>query len=354
MSNRCPACGYENREQARFCAECRRETRPLSPTPAVEMLAVLVTDEAALLPVAAVADVFVMNDDAAAPQDIVLDGDAPQEPGRAPGAGCVTLVAGQRSDVGDARAGRPNEDSIFALTMTSVTNSQAHPSLGLYLVADGMGGHLDGDVASRTACGLISAHLLELLASAALQDVTPGSDTVVETLEQAIQAANQQINAAAVAANSNMGTTLVLALVVDQTVCVANAGDSRAYRWSGGGLRQITEDHSHVFLLRQNGVIEEDEIYTHPRRNEIYRSLGSAQAVEVDYFEDELAPGDLLLLCSDGLWEMLRNEGITDVLLLNLADPQAICDELVRRANGAGGDDNISVVVVRAVGGGRV
>ena len=96
-------------------------------------------------------------------------------------------------------------------------------------------------------------------------------------------------------------------------------------------------------------MIDEDAIYTHPRRNEIYRSLGAAPAVEVDCCRAALAPGDLLLLCSDGLWEMLRREGIADVLELNLGDPQVICDEFVRRANLAGGDDNISVVVVRVV-----
>ncbi|MBK8048772.1 MAG: serine/threonine-protein phosphatase [Anaerolineales bacterium] len=112
----------------------------------------------------------------------------------------------------------------------------------------------------------------------------------------------------------------------------------------------MTRDHSHVFALKEKGLIEEDEIYTHPRRNEIYRSLGTADAVEVECFDATLHPGDLLLLCSDGLWEMLRTDGIADVLLLNLGDPQVICDELVSRANRAGGEDNISVVVVRAVG----
>ncbi len=97
-------------------------------------------------------------------------------------------------------------------------------------------------------------------------------------------------------------------------------------------------------------LIEEDEIYTHPRRNEIYRNLGAGQSVDVDCFDATLHAGDLVLLCSDGLWEMLHNDGIADVLLLNLGDPQSICDELISRANRAGGEDNISAVVVRAIG----
>ena len=262
------------------------------------------------------------------------------------------LLAGQRSDVGDGRAGRANEDSIYVLTMIAVTNSLASPTVGLYLVADGMGGHMDGEVASRTACEVISADLLAALGLPAWQGFPPDADSMIELIEGAVQRANSHIHDAAAARNSNMGTTVVLALVVEDQVFLANVGDSRAYLWGREGLGQITDDHSHVFALKQKGLIEEDAIYTHPRRNEIYRSLGAAPAVEVDCFHATLMPGDLLLLCSDGLWEMLRNDGIADVLQMNLGDPQVICDELVNRANGAGGDDNISVVVVvvRAVG----
>ena len=258
------------------------------------------------------------------------------------------LLVGQRSDVGDARRGQANEDSLFVLTTTAISSSQAGPTLGLYLVADGMGGHMDGEIASRTACEVIIGTLLATLGLPTLEHYS--SATVQERIEGAFQVANHQIFAIASADGSNMGTTAVLALVVDDQAYLANVGDSRAYRWRAGELRQLTEDHSHVYTLFKNGLIEEDAIYIHPRRNEIFRSLGSAPAVEVDCYGADLAPGDLLLLCSDGLWEMLRSEGIADVLELNLADPQVICDELVRRANLAGGDDNISVIVVRAIG----
>ena len=172
---------------------------------------------------------------------------------------------------------------------------------------------------------------------------------MLELMGAALQNANHQIYAAAAGDGSNMGTTIVLTLVVDDQAYFANVGDSRAYLWRAGELHQVTEDHSHVYTLVKNGLIDEDAIYTHPRRNEIYRSLGAAPAAEVDCCHAALAPGDLLLLCSDGLWEMLRREEIADVLELNLGDPQVICDEFVRRANLAGGDDNISVVVVRVV-----
>lgn len=317
MNNFCPQCQYENRETARFCAECgavleiesedleREDRKTSTPEPA---------------------------DEEAGNRQL----------------GCARyLLVGQRSDAGDVRRGQANEDSLFVLTTTAISNAQAGPTLGLYLVADGMGGHMDGEIASRTACEVIMGSLLAALGLPTLENYA--TDTVQDRIESAFQGANHQIYAKAEVAGSNMGTTAVLAFVVDDQAYLANVGDSRAYRWRANELLQLTEDHSHVYMLYKNGLIEEDAIYTHPRRNEIFRSLGAAPTIEVDYCQAELAPGDLLLLCSDGLWEMLRSEGIADVLDLNLGDPQVICDELARRANLAGGDDNISVIVVRAI-----
>jgi protein phosphatase len=144
-----------------------------------------------------------------------------------------------------------------------------------------------------------------------------------------------------------MGSTLTLALVIDGHAFVANVGDSRTYLWRGGLLQQITEDHSAVYQLYRAGALSEEGIYTHPRRNEITRNMGFRTTVQADYFQVELLPGDLLLLCCDGLWEMLHNDGIADLFLVSYGDPQRICDELVKRANQAGGDDNISVIVVQ-------
>jgi protein phosphatase len=143
-----------------------------------------------------------------------------------------------------------------------------------------------------------------------------------------------------------MGTTLTAALVRDEMALIANVGDSRTYLWRDGELVQITSDHSLVAQLVEAGALAPDEIYTHPEKSAIYRSLGHAPEVEVDLFEQPLESGDRLVLCCDGVWEMLRSDGIEEVLLME-PDPQCACEEMVRRANLAGGEDNISVVVVQ-------
>jgi serine/threonine protein phosphatase PrpC len=260
----------------------------------------------------------------------------------------VTLLAGQRSDVGVARADRPDEDSIFALTMTSIYESQARPTLGLYMVADGMGGHGDGEVASRITVDVASAGLIQSLLLPLLQGNTLPDETIRLLIDAALQSANRRVIENARVRGNDMGSTVTMAFIVDTEVYVANVGDSRTYLWRGGMLTQLTEDHSAVFQLVRQGLLAEEEIYTHPRRNEIVRSIGFGQRLQVDLFRHQFLPGDMLLLCCDGLWEMLHNDGIADVLLAAYGDPQAVCDELIKRANLAGGDDNISVIVVRA------
>jgi len=260
----------------------------------------------------------------------------------------VQLLAGQRSDVGLARADRPDEDSVFALTLSAIYESQAAPTLGLYFVADGMGGHGDGEIASRLVTETVGSALLQSLVAPALQGKTSSAETVEALLDSAVQLGNRLVRQEATARGNDMGSTLTLAFIHDHRAFVANVGDSRTYLWRGGVLQQITEDHSAIFQLFRVGTISEEEIYTHPRRNEITRNMGFRLTVQPDFYQLDLLPGDTLLLCCDGLWEMLHNDGIADVFLTSYGDPQQICDELIRRANLAGGDDNISAIVVRA------
>jgi len=147
-------------------------------------------------------------------------------------------------------------------------------------------------------------------------------------------------------ARSDMGTTLVVALAVGSEVYVANIGDSRAYRVNQREIQQITTDHSVVERLVATGEITREQARTHPQRNLIYRTVGDKPQIEVDLFHESLKPGDWLVLCSDGLNGMVEDTQI-QLAVTTALNPQAACEELVRLANEAGGDDNITVIVVR-------
>jgi serine/threonine protein phosphatase PrpC len=188
--------------------------------------------------------------------------------------------------------------------------------------------------------GIVRDIALPSLAGEAIPD-----DGILSRLQRTVAAANDAVYLARQKRNSDMGTTLTALLIRDRQLFLAHVGDSRAFRWDANGLQQLTTDHSLVATMVARGQITADEIYTHPQRSVIYRSIGDRPTVEVDTSVWALAPGDRLIACSDGLWEMLRNEGIQDGMMAE-ADPQAACDLLVSRANAAGGDDNISVIVV--------
>ena len=143
-----------------------------------------------------------------------------------------------------------------------------------------------------------------------------------------------------------MGTTITMALVAGDRAVIGNIGDSRTYIYREGALRRITNDHSLVMRLVDIGQITEDEIYTHPQRNAVLRSLGDKPELEVDLFSERLRSGDALLLCCDGQWEMTRNPQMAEIIAQH-DDPQDACDALIAAANAAGGEDNITSVLVR-------
>jgi len=133
--------------------------------------------------------------------------------------------------------------------------------------------------------------------------------------------------------------------VVGDYAYILNVGDSRTYMVRGGQIYQLTNDHSLVGQLVAGGLISPDEVYTHPQRSQIFRSLGDKLNVQVDIFKQQLHPGDILLSCSDGLWEMVRDPQIESILN-NAPDPQVACTQLIEAANTNGGEDNVSAVVV--------
>jgi len=249
-------------------------------------------------------------------------------------------AVGALSHPGIKRQHRPNEDSLFAARYIRLRGSQP---FGVFIVADGMGGHLYGQEASSQAIQTMIDQMLPKLSESS----ELGETDLKQLLIDGVQAANQVIHQRNQEQGTDMGTTITAAVVVGLTVFVASVGDSRTYLYQEPeGLRKITNDHSVVAYLVATGIIKPDDIYTHVQRNRIYRNLGAKPVIQVDVFVEHLQPGDTLLLCSDGLWEMVRDPAIQQILR-NGADPSQTSSALIEAALVGGGADNISVIVVQ-------
>lgn len=251
------------------------------------------------------------------------------------------LSIGMRSDPGLKRKHKPNEDSFFAAQGLSLTEPQQQ--YGLFVIADGMGGHASGQDASRTAIQTIIRQLLpRIITAEEIHD-----EAYVRMLTEGVQMANQAVHQRNMEFRADMGTTMTGALIVGSTAYVANVGDSRTYLYrESEGLKKITNDHSVVASLVEAGIIKPDDIYTHPKRNQIYRSLGEKPVIEVDTFVVQLLPGDKLLLCSDGLWDMVRDPEIQHLMQFADYDPLLLVNDLIEAAYNGGGEDNVSVILV--------
>lgn len=238
----------------------------------------------------------------------------------------LTLRWGSATDVGRIRT--LNEDSLLAVP-------------GLFVVADGMGGHAAGEVASRLA--------VEEFARLAEQ-----APVRAEDLTQTVRLANEHILSAGAERGDQlgMGTTLTGVGVVGaeqgEQLAVFNVGDSRVYRFTGGRLEQLTVDHSAVQELVDAGRLSAQDARSHPRRNVVTRSLGSDPGPAPDLWLVPPAAGDRYLVCSDGLTGELEDPAIAELLATN-PDPQAAADQLVVGALAAGGNDNVTVVVLDVV-----
>jgi serine/threonine protein phosphatase PrpC len=257
----------------------------------------------------------------------------------------VHLRMGRHTDVGMVRD--LNEDSLLTLELDRVQCSISRP-IGLYVVADGMGGHAAGDVASGLVVDTIAEKMVtHLLAPQLTGDADAESFDAQGWLADAIQTANQAVLDRRDEIDATMGTTLVAALVIGDVATVANVGDSRAYLINEEGIRQITTDHSLVERLVALGQITPGEARVHPQRNVIYRTIGDKEEAEIDFFVQTLKPGDSLLLCSDGLSGKVEDAEIWR-LVKRSRSPQEACEQLVQAANDRGGGDNITVIVVQA------
>jgi protein phosphatase len=238
------------------------------------------------------------------------------------------LLIGSATDVGQRRD--HNEDDL----VTFPTEDGGY----VLVVADGMGGHLAGEVASAKAVEILR------------REFQRATDDPSAALRAAIELANREIwdEAASDPEKAGMGSTVVAAVVVGSRVYLANAGDSPAYLVRGGQAEQITRDHGLVAEQVEAGIIKEEDAEHHPYRHILTRCLGAEASVEVEvYSPRELQAGDLLVLCSDGLTEHIQRGELAE--LIASLDPEQVARDLVNVANERGGHDNITVVVARAI-----
>lgn len=226
-----------------------------------------------------------------------------------------------------------NED--FVRQREPINIEDANRNGWLFIVADGVGGADAGEVASEFATDHTIHHYLD-------------SETADwgQRLHDAMQAANTDLRQMVAERNDHtkMATTMVAAVIHDGRVTMANVGDSRGYHWRDGTLKQITKDQSLVAKLVEEGAITEEEAMHHPRKNVILYSLGSEKNPQIDIYEQELAPGDILFFCSDGLTRHVMDDEIADII--GGETPNIAAKTLVGLANQRGGQDNITVVVV--------
>jgi protein phosphatase len=234
-----------------------------------------------------------------------------------------------------------NEDALFVL-QGNAAGLEALPEFGLYMVADGMGGHRSGEVASAISVRAVSRRLfedsiLQLMSIDPLTDVVPLQDLMRMALEEA--------NLAVVERVPGGGTTLTAVLHLGHQITIGHVGDSRAYILTDSEVHPITRDHSLVKRLEELGQLRPEEAEVHPQRNVLYRAIGQGANLEVDVFTLPIPRDSHMLLCSDGLWGVVPDQDIQRIVS-SAESPQKACDRLIDAANAAGGPDNISAVLV--------
>ncbi len=236
-----------------------------------------------------------------------------------------------------------NEDAIFTLSTCLVTDSRQIP-FGLFVVADGMGGHQHGEIASGISVRSMATTILRkaLMPLVSVEGAMP-DESLQEILQEAVSEAHTTILKDAVGG----GTTLTSAIIFGEQLMIAHIGDSRAYAvYQDGTLRALTRDHSLVRRLEELGQITSAEAAIHPQRNVLYRALGQGEPADPDITSYPLPKGGYLMLCSDGLWGLVPEKELGAIIRESQTLEKA-CQKMVESANNHGGPDNISVVLVR-------
>lgn len=251
------------------------------------------------------------------------------------------FIVGVGQSVGKQRD--HNEDALFTLTTNLIGEGSPAP-FGLYIIADGMGGHQHGEIASSISMRAIASHIVHkmYLPHFGLDDLSI-DESIQEIMQEGTLLAHQTILKEA----QGSGTTLTAALVIGDRMTIAHVGDSRAYViHKDGRMQAITHDHSLVKRLEELGQITAEEAAIHPQRNVLYRALGQGEPFEPDVISMPIPRDGYLLICSDGLWGVVNEREIFNIIS-TATDPQQACQLLIEAANTAGGPDNISVILVR-------
>jgi protein phosphatase len=239
-----------------------------------------------------------------------------------------------------------NEDSLFTCVSTIAGNS-GNPPFGLFIIADGMGGHQYGEVASNTAIRVISGYIMRKFIPSLF---SLPAQPIEESLQEVVQAAVMEAQRAVLREAPGSGTTVTAALAVGQQLTIAHVGDSRGYLlYNEQRMEAITRDHSLVRRLEELGQITAAEAAVHPQRNVLYRAIGQGETLEPDIVTTPFPVGGYLLLCSDGLWGLVPDEEMRRIVY-GAPNIQRACQDMVNAANAAGGPDNISVVLAQFLG----
>ena len=240
------------------------------------------------------------------------------------------IIAYAKSDIGKAR--EMNQDAYYI--------SEPSSPIKLYLLADGMGGYKGGEIASNLAIKCAKSYIENNF-----KDVAKDRDSLIQLVASSMEYANMVVYEKSKEDKEleGMGTTLEVCLIYNNKAYIGHIGDSRIYRLRKGIMRRLTKDHSYVQQLVEDGKITREEADTHPKKNMLTKALGCTPYVEPDLRARNIEKDDILIMCSDGLTNMLKEEQICKIIQDN---PQTAADELIKKANESGGYDNITVVII--------
>ncbi|MBC8098330.1 MAG: serine/threonine-protein phosphatase [Armatimonadetes bacterium] len=274
------------------------------------------------------------------PLPMIPDGTTrPLTPEKAIASNNSPLSFGQSSDVGLVRTN--NQDAAYSFFVTN-RSVEERPDFGLFIVADGMGGHHDGEKASALTARVVAAQVNNHVYMPMLNPTQdPDRPTIIEALTQAVQRANAEVMLKV----PEGGTTITAVAVLGDLAHIAHVGDSRAYLVTQDSIEQITRDHSLVQRLIELDQLTQEEANDHPQKNVLYRAIGQSETLEVDTLTRRLPHNSRVLICSDGLWSQMNSDEISAIVME--LPPQEACDKLVALANTRGGTDNITAIVLK-------